>query len=1030
MAYTESDLEEAFIELLDELDYTYMPGPDFSEDERGSFQDVLLLEELRSAIYKINPSIPTDSKEEAIKKIRFLNSPTQIGANEEFHNFITDGVDIPYQDKDGNNRSHKVYIFDVDVHKNSYFCVNQLTIIGKSNRRPDVIIYVNGIPLVVVELKSMSNEDVGIEDAYNQIQRYKDEIPELFKYNAFNIISDGQHAKVGTISSNLERYMSFRSVDGETIAPMRQLMMETLVRGMLTKERLLEIVKDYILFMKSKTDSIKILAQYHQYFAVKKALQETSESKKKQGRIGVIWHTQGSGKSLTMTFYAGQLMKKFNNPTIVVVTDRNDLDDQLYSTYSKCSKYLVENPKQVENRDQLREYLNVQSGGIIFTTIQKFSPEKDNERIEVISNRDNVIVIADEAHRSQYGLDGVQTEDGNIKYGYAKHLRDALPNANFIGFTGTPIDFEDKSKTGVFGDCIDVYDMTRAVEDGATVKIFYENRFIKLDLSEALLETVDNEVDSLCENLDEYNATKKIRQFSNMEAIIGHPSRIKKLASDMVDHWEKKRTAIFGKAMAVCMSRKICVSLYEEIIKLRPDWHSDDKTKGKLKVVMTNSASDPEAWKQHFTTKQEREDFANRMKDETDELEFVIVRDMWLTGFDVPCMHTMYIDKSMKGHNLMQAIARVNRVFKDKDGGLVVDYIGIAEDLKDALKVYSDSDKTTTGIDIERAKDVMLEHYEVVKGMLHGFDYTGFQSEKQLTRASSIMGGMEFIYTKDLAEEGFKKEFIKEVIILSKAHGLCISTEIGTTLINEVSFFKAVKATLVKQDTPNEGRVLSDKEINERLSKLLSKTIISEEVVDIYSELGLENPNLSILSDEFLEEVKSMKHKNLAVEMLKKLLEGKIKTSSKRNLVMSEKFSEKLKKSMQQYRNRAINSIEVMDELIKMAKEFQEMQSSNNDLGLNDDEVAFYDALATDDIKAELEDCEVLKTIAVELTRSIKANLKVDWYEKESAQAAMRKAIKRLLKKHKYPPKGHAKAVETVLRQAKLMCEEGQVIYS
>ncbi|MBN2617367.1 MAG: type I restriction endonuclease subunit R [Spirochaetales bacterium] len=1030
MAYTESDLEIAFIELLEELDYDYMPGPDFTEEERGSYHDVLLLEELRSAIYKINKSVPTDAKEEAIKKIRFLSNPTLMGSNEEFHNYITDGIDVPYRDKDGNNRYTKVFLFSEDIKLNHFICVNQLTKIGKSNRRPDVIIYVNGIPLVVVELKSMSNEDVGIQEAYNQINRYKDEIPELFKYNAFNIISDGINSKVGTISSNFERYMSFRSVDGVNIAPLNQMQMETMAKGMLAKDRLLELVRDYILFMKTKTDSIKILAQYHQYFAVKKALEKTAESKKKSGRIGVIWHTQGSGKSLTMTFYAGQLMKKFNNPTIVVVTDRNDLDDQLFGTYSKCSKYLVENPKQADDREQLRDYLNVQSGGIIFTTIQKFSPEKDKETIDIISNRDDIIVIADEAHRSQYGLDAVQDTEGNIKYGYAKHLRDALPKANFIGFTGTPIDFEDKSTTGVFGDCIDVYDMTRAVEDGATVKIFYENRFIKLDFLESALKTADKEVEVLVEKLPEYNAVKKVREFSNMEAVIGHPARIKKLASDMVEHWEKRKSQAFGKSMAVCMSRKVCVDLYNQIIDLRPDWHSEDKNKGKLKVIMTNSASDPEEWKDHFTTKQDREDLANRMRDETDELEFVIVRDMWLTGFDVPCMHTMYIDKSMKGHNLMQAIARVNRVFKDKDGGLVVDYIGIAEDLKDALKVYSDSDKTTTGIDIERAKDVMLEHYEVVKDMLHGFDYSGFSSPKQLDRARAIMGGMDFVYQKDLIENNFKKDFIKEVITLSKAHALCISTDIGTSLIDEISYFKAVKATLVKQDTPDEKNFLSDKEINERLAKLLSKSVISEEVIDIYKELGIDNPNLSILSDEFLEEIKAMQHKNLAVEMLKKLLEGKIKVSSKINLVMSEKFSDKLKKSMQQYRNRAITSIEVMDELIKMAKEFQEMQDSNNELGLNDDEVAFYDALATDDIKAELEDCDVLKTIAIELTRSIKANLKVDWYEKESAQAAMRKAIKRLLKKYKYPPKGHERAVETVLRQAKLMCEEGQVVYS
>ena len=1026
MNFTEEQLELAYIELLEGMGYEHRHGGEIETEERGSYQEVLLLDNLREAVYRINKDMPASAKDEAIKKVRFLSHPTQIGANEEFHKMITDGIDVPYKDDSGSERYGKIYLFDFKNHNNNtYHAVNQFTIVEKTNRRPDLILFVNGIPLVVIELKSMINEEVGISEAYNQIQRYKEEIPSLFKYNSFIVLSDGINAKAGTISSNFERFMSFRSVDGETIQPTDQMMMETLTYGMLTRERLLELTRDYILFMKTKTESVKIMAQYHQFFAVKKALENTKQAKASKGKIGVIWHTQGSGKSLTMTYYTGQLMKKFNNPTIVVVTDRNDLDNQLYGTFSKCSDYLVEKPKQADDKDELRKYLDVKSGGIIFTTIQKFAPKKGEERIEIISDRDDIIVIADEAHRSQYGLEINQDEDGNMKYGYAKHLRDALPNSNFIGFTGTPIDFEDKSTTAVFGNYIDTYDMTRAVEDGATVRIYYENRFVKLGLDGMNLDEADHEFEEIMENVAEYKAEKKKREITNMEAVIGSPSRIKDIAKDIVSHWENRRSAAFGKGMIVCMSRRICVELYKEITKLKSDWHHEDKTKGKIKVIMTNNASDPMEWKQHFTTKQDREELANRMKDENDELEISIVRDMWLTGFDVPCMHTMYIDKSMAGHNLMQAIARVNRVFKDKDGGLVVDYIGIAENLKRALKQYSTSDRKTTGIDLDRAIQIMLEYYEMVKDLLHGYDYSGYKSKNPMTRAKSIMGGMNYIMEKDIDKEGSKKEFLKQVISLAKAHALCVSTEEGQRLNEEVSYFKALKASINKlEKSETDKKPLSDEEINKRIAKLLGNTIISEEVIDVYKELGLDAPNMSLLSDEFLEEIRSMEYKNLAVEMLKKLIDGNIRVSSKRNLVMSEKFSEKLKKSIQAYKNKAITSMEVLDELVKMAKEFQEMHNKNNDLGLTDDEIAFYDALATEDILAEMENCDTLKAIAIELTRSIKANLKVDWYEKESARAAMRISIKRLLKKYDYPPKGREKALDTVLRQAKLMCEE------
>ena len=1026
MNFTENQLEEIYIELLEDLGYEHKIGSEIEEDQRGSYQEVLLLEELRNAIYRINKNISKDSKEEAIKKIRHLSNPILIGANEEFHNMITNGIDVPFRDEEGNDRYDKVYIFDFNnIVNNSFLAVNQFTIIQKTNRRPDIILFVNGIPLVVIELKSMINEDVGINTAYNQIQRYKDEISDLFKYNSFIVLSDGINAKAGTISSKLERFMSFRSVDGEEIRPKDEMMMETLTQGMLSKERILEITKDFILFMKSKNESIKILAQYHQFFAVKKALQNTKKAKESGGKIGVVWHTQGSGKSLTMTYYTGQLMKKFNNPTIVVVTDRNDLDNQLFDTFSKCKSYLVETPKQAENKDELREYLNVQSGGIIFTTIQKFAPKKDEEFIDVISNRKDIVVIADEAHRSQYGLDAKEDENGNITYGYAKHIRDALPQANYIGFTGTPIDFEDRSTVSVFGNYIDTYDMTRAVEDGSTVKIYYENRFIKLKFNREYLDHLDTEVNETTKFLEEYDTEKKKREFSKLEALKSSPSRMKELALDIVNHWEKRRSVAFGKCMIVCMSRRICVDLYNEIIKLRPQWHNEDKEKGKIKVVMTNNISkDPMEWKQHFTTKDERKDLAERMKDIDDELEIAIVRDMWLTGFDVPCMNTMYIDKSMEGHNLMQAIARVNRVFKDKDSGLVVDYAGIADNLKKALNQYSVSDRKTTGIDLKKAISVMEEYYEIVRDIMHKYNYEKYESKKPSERVRAIIGGMNYILQLDIEKEGMKKEFIKQVSALAKAHALCISTSRGKKINEEVAYFKAVKATLVKIEKPKKERGLTEDQINKKMADILGNTIISEEVIDVYKELGMKNPNMSVLSDEFLEEIKSMKYKNLAVEMLKKLIEGKIRISSKKNLVMSEKFSDRLKNSMESYKKKAITSFEVMEELIKMAKEFQKKQEEGNSLGLTDDEIAFYDALATEDILAQLEDCEILKTIAIELTKSIKRDLKVDWYEKASAQAKMRVTIRKLLRKYKYPLKGQKEVIETVLKQAKLMCEE------
>ena len=1056
--FTEDLLEEAAIEILQSLGYDYVFGPDISlggdYEERLDYREVVLSSRVKDALFRINKGIPTEALEEAYRRIITFNSPMLEENNRSFHRLLTEGIDVSFAE-DGNIRTKNVQIVDFSeegIKNNEFLVINQFTIIENEERRPDLLIFVNGIPLVIIELKSASDENVGIESAYNQIQTYKKDIPSLFNYNAFCILSDGINAKAGTITSNEERYMNWRSIDGKVVEPLSNPQYEVMFGGMLQKHRLLDIIKNFILFQESSVDEkdengkklgdkktiIKIMAAYHQYFAVKKAVEKTKEATKEDGdrKIGVIWHTQGSGKSFSMVFYTAGLVRELNNPTIVVITDRNDLDDQLFSTFSKSQDILRQTPKQANIRkltdsqkatmngnnsvevNGLFDLLNErESGGIIFTTIQKFKPE-DGE-MQVLTNRKNVIIIADEAHRSQYGLEAqADTKTGEIKYGYAKYLRDALPNASFIGFTGTPIDLEDRSTTAVFGHTIDTYDMTRAVEDEATVKIYYENRIIKLEADEEELKAIDEEFDDLTEGQEDIEKEKNKGKWTRLEAIVGSPNRIKKLAEDIVNHYEEKSKAIDGKAMVVCMSRKICVDLYEQIVALRPSWHSDDDTKGKIKVVMTGSAADNERLQSHIGGKQRRDTLAKRMKDNNDELKIVIVRDMWLTGFDVPSMHTMYIDKPMHGHNLMQAIARVNRVFKEKSGGVVVDYIGILESLKSALKQYTDSDKGTTGINTDVAINVMLEKLEILQDMFHKFDYSAYMGTSQVQRIRAITGGMDFVLGLD---EEDQKEFKKIAVELSKAHSLCAATEIGKSKALEVSYFKAVKASLVKLGE-KDGPKLSKREIDARINQMLERSIISEEVIDVFDAMGIKRPEVSILSDEFLEEVREMKHKNLAVEMLKKLLEGNIKAVERTNLVKSEMFSEKLKKSLNKYRNQAITNAEVIEELIRLAHELKHMKDQQKNSGLSDDEIAFYDALTADNIVKEFMEDETLKKIAKELTRAIQRNISIDWSVRKSAQAGMRKIIRRLLKKYDYPPEQAKKALETVMRQAEKMC--------
>ncbi|MEJ8553909.1 type I restriction endonuclease subunit R [Tepidibacter sp. Z1-5] len=1054
--FTEDRLEEAAIEILEEMEYEYLFGPDIGPEgecpERKDYKEVILEQRVKDALFKLNRDLPEEALEEAYRKIITFNSPVLEENNRSFHKLLVEGIEVSFKEN-GEIRTKKAHIVDFDkTERNDFLVVNQFTIIEKEERRPDLVIFINGIPLVVVELKSATDENVGIDNAYYQIQTYKKDISSLFNYNAFCILSDGINAKAGTITSNEERFMNWRTIDGKNIESLEVPQYEVLFRGMLGKERLLDIIQNFLLFQESKEDEkdeegnkigdkktiIKILSAYHQYFAVKKAVEKAKEATSENGdrKIGVIWHTQGSGKSFFMVFYTAQLVKQLNNPTIVVITDRNDLDEQLFNTFSKSEDILRQSPKQANVRkltdeqkkqqskenskeiNGLYDLLNDrESGGIIFTTIQKFKPE-DGE-MPVLTDRRNVIIIADEAHRSQYGLEAkTNTKTGEVKFGYAKYLRDALPNASFIGFTGTPIEMEDKSTPAVFGDYIDVYDMTRAVEDKSTVKIYYENRIIKLETDEEELKKIDEEFEELTEGQEDNEREKNKSKWSRLEAVVGSPNRIKKLAKDIVEHYEEKSKTIDGKAMIVCMSRRICVDLYDEIVKLRPDWHSDDVDKGKIKVVMTGSAGDKEKLQKHIGGKQRRDTLATRMKDNSDELKIVIVRDMWLTGFDVPSMHTMYIDKPMKGHNLMQAIARVNRVFKDKSGGVVVDYLGILESLKKALKQYTDSDKENTGIDTSAAIAVMIEKIEILRDMMHGFDYSDYMGKSQSARIRAITGGMNFILGKKEKEQ---KDFKQIATELAKAHSLCAATNEGKNLAFEVSYFKAVKASLAKLEAKGVQKK-SKKEIEARLNQMLERSIISEEVIDVFDVMGMKRPDISILSEEFLEEVRELKHKNLAVEMLRKLLEGNIKSIEKRNLVKSEKFSEKLKKALNKYRNQAITNAEVIEELIKMAKDIKDMKDKEKDLGLNEDEIAFYDALTSDDAVKEFIDDETLKKIAHELTIAIKKNTTIDWSIRKSAQAGMRRIVKRLLKKYDYPPKQAKIALDVVMRQAELMC--------
>jgi len=1045
---TEDHLETYVIEELVNQGYSYLYGPDIAVDgsspERASYQEVVLIDRLRSAVKKLNPSIPYDAQEDSIRQVLRLTSTDLLTANEQFHNFLANGVEVEYR-LAGEDKAGIVSLVDyTNPDNNEFLVINQFTIVENSvNKRPDVIVCVNGLPVVVVELKNPADEHATVAKAHNQLLTYIKTIPTLFFYNGFTIISDGFEAKAGTISADLSRYMAWKTKDGIEEESHLRSQLETLVTGMLRKDRLLDLMRSFIVFEQhSKTDpktnivsiqTTKKLAAYHQYFAVNKAVESTIKAASIEspvaGKGGVVWHTQGSGKSLSMVFYAGKLVQQLNNPTIVVITDRNDLDDQLFETFAASSRLLRQKPIQSESREDLQKLLSVASGGIVFATIQKFFPD-DDKIFPLLSSRRNIVVIADEAHRTQYGFEAkmryIKDSAGNevgtrISYGFAKHMRDALPNATFIGFTGTPVEGTDKNTQAVFGDYIDVYDIAQAVEDGATVPIYYESRMARLKLNQAELDKIDEELTVAAEDQAPYLVDKEKSKWARVEAIIGEEGRLRSVATDIVNHFEEREKVFRGKAMIVAMSRRIAVNLYKYIIELRPDWHSDNEDEGAIKVIMTGSSSDPQDYQQHLRSKDKRRDIGDRMKDEHDSLKIVIVRDMWLTGFDAPALHTLYVDKPMEGHNLMQAIARVNRVFKDKPGGLIVDYIGIGTELKKALKTYTESGgKGSVADDISEAVSIMLSKLEVVQQMMHGLPYEDYFTVPIHQQIAIILSAVEHILsTQDGADR-----YLKEVSALTKSYALCKSTPEAQNITAELAFFQAIKARIIKLIGNPSGGTGGVIDISTLIGQMVERVIDSEGVIDVLKEAGLSNPEVSIFSEQFLEEVKKMKQKNLAAEALRKLLNDDVKVKFRRNAVESRKFSEMLKGAYGKYVNRFISVVELIDELVNIARKMKEAQERGEKLNLTEDEFAFYDALAENGSAVEVLGDASLRTMAKLLVQQVRKNTSIDWTIRESAQAKLRVIVKRVLREYGYPPDYQDAAVLTVLKQAELFAED------
>ena len=1039
MKFSESHVEDAALEWLAELGYTVLHGPDISPDgptpERVSYDQVLLTSRLRNALERLNPRLPAETLEEVLRKVQQTETPSLIEENRRLHRYLIEGVPIEVAREDGSIGGDVARLIDFDdVDANDWLAVNQCTVIeNRNNRRPDVVLFVNGLPLAVIELKNPGDENATLEGAFNQLQTYKDQIPSLFRTNAALVTSDGLYARLGSLTANLERFMPWRTVDGSTIAPKGTPELGTVIKGVFEKTRFLTLIRDFTVFGDTGSGLVKIVAGYHQFHAVRHAVESTTAATSPEGdrRIGVIWHTQGSGKSLLMAFYAGQIIAHpaMENPTIVVITDRTDLDDQLFGTFAMCRDLLRQTPQQADSREDLQKVLTRPAGGVVFTTIQKFAPERGKTDYPVLTDRRNVVVIADEAHRSQYGFRAkVERKTGEISYGFAKYLRDALPNASFIGFTGTPIEKEDVNTPAVFGEYIDVYDINRGVEDGATVPIYYESRVARIELDEDEKPHLDDEVAELTEDEAEGEQERLKRKWANVAAVVGAEKRLAMVAKDLVEHFENRVVGMDGKAMIVCMSRWICVALYDEIITLRPEWHSDNDESGVIKIVMTGAASDPIEWQQHIGGKARRELLAKRIKDPDDPLKLVIVRDMWLTGFDAPSVHTMYVDKPMRGHGLMQAIARVNRVFRDKPAGLIVDYIGIAQNLKSALSQYSRDDQQHAGIDEAEAVAVMREKYEIVSDMFYGFDYRAGLTGSPQERLVALAGAIEWVLdmqqreaAKESAEEDKKqahRRFNDAVLALSKAFALAAASDEARDIRDEVGFFQTVRAALAKS-VPGAGTSSAERDL--AVQQIVSRAVISTEIVDILQAAGLETPDISILSDEFLAEVQGMEKKNLALEALRKLINGEIRSQSRVNVVQTRAFSDRLAEAIARYHINAITTAEVIQELIKLAKDIRAAHQRGEEDGLSQEEISFYDALAQNESAVEVMGNDQLRVIAQELLSSLKSQVSVDWQHREAARARMRVLVKHILRKYGYPPDLQDAAVQTVLQQAEVL---------
>ncbi len=1058
MILNEAIVENAALEWFGELGYACLGAEALApaaHGERASYGDVILVGRLRAALRRLNPTMPEEAREEALRKVLRIATPSLTQTNRAFHRLLRDGVPVEYPRPDGGIAGDHARLVDFgEVAANDWLAVNQFTVIeGQHHRRPDIVIFINGLPLGLIELKNPADEDATIWSAYAQLQTYKAEIPNLLHYNGLLVVSDGLQARMGSVTASQEWFKVWRTIAGEGDAPQSALELEVLVRGVFERQRLLDLLQHFIVFEEDPDSGAlhKIIAGYHQFHAVKAAVEETVRAsgmglsgqplseeagtywagampggKPGDRRAGVVWHTQGSGKSFSILFFAARLVRHpaMRNPTLVVLTDRNDLDDQLFGQFQRCAELLGQTPVQADGREHLRELLNRASGGVIFTTIHKFMPAR-GEAMPELSARQNIVVIADEAHRSQYGFGGkVNERTGEMSYGFASNLRDALPNASFIGFTGTPIEKTDANTRAVFGNYISIYDIQRAVADQATVPIYYESRISKLALNAAELPSLDAEFEDITEGEELTRKEKLKTKWAALEALVGDPKRIALIAADLVAHFEKRLEAMDGKAMIVCMSRRICVDLYQALIGLRPDWASapdddPDAEQGRgcvVKVVMTGSAEDGPAWQPHIRGKKKRRKLANRFKDAKDPFRIVIVRDMWLTGFDAPCLHTMYADKPMQGHGLMQAIARVNRVFRDKPGGLVVDYLGLADQLKRALVTYTESGgQGDPTFDTAQAIAVMLEKHGIARDLMHGCDWDLWTTGKPTERLALIPAGQEHI----LAQEDGKKRWVRVVTELSSAFALCAASDEATAIRDDVSFFQAIQAALTKQASNTQK---TPEQIDAAIRQLVSKAITTEgQVIDVFTAAGLPRPDIGILSDQFLAEVRGLKHKNVAAELLEKLLKDELKVRAQRNLVQSQVFSEKLKKTLNAYHNRAISTMQVIEELIQLAKDLDAATKRGEDLGLTDDEIAFYDALAANQSAVVALGDDKLKVIAAELVTQVRKSVTIDWTLREGARARIRVMVKRILNRYGYPPDLQDEAVKTVLAQAELL---------